>query len=74
MDRPLRYFERIFQKKGFLRGVGMAIIGKQLERAITDNLKERGYSHYSYENYIIIGNNLVAAELIYSTIKKALLT
>ncbi|SCW51600.1 hypothetical protein SAMN02910456_01574 [Ruminococcaceae bacterium YRB3002] len=48
----------------------MANIGKQLERAITDNLKERGYSHYSYENYIIIGNNLVAAELIYSTIKK----
>jgi hypothetical protein len=53
--------------------VGMANIGKQLERAITDNLKERGYSHYSYENYIIIGNNLVAAELIYSTIKKQLI-
>ena len=51
----------------------MANIGKQLERAITDNLKERGYSHYSYENYIIIGNNLVAAVLIYSTIKKQLI-
>lgn len=48
------------------------IIGKQLEKMISDLLKQRGYRYYSDSNYIVVGDNLVVVTILYVSTKKQL--